>query len=286
MTATGAAAMAGGRPPATVIVAARNEERHIAECLRSLGAQTWSPLEIIVVDDGSTDHTADVVRGFRGVRLIRQPHRGKAPAVNRAAAVAGGDALVFVDGDLVLEPDYVERLVAPIFAGECIGTGHATERVANPANRWAACYQVNAGLPPDRRLALTPAELAAGSVVFRAVRAADFRRVGGFDDIGYLDDQTLAPKLGVRARWVPEARCAHYNPETLREVFAAGAWAAHSILVLHGGRALGRYAPPAVLVRALRAAGRRSRPALAVYDGVYQTGVFWGLLRRVARRRP
>jgi glycosyltransferase involved in cell wall biosynthesis len=273
------------RLPATAIVAARNEERHIAECVVSLLEQTWRPLEILVVDDGSTDRTAEIVRSFAAVRLLSQPHGGKARAVNAAAAVAQGDVLLFVDGDLVLDPDYVERLVAPIAAGECVGTAHATERVANPRNVWAACYQVRAGLPADRRLALSDAQLAEGSIVFRAIRASEFRRVGGFDDVGYLDDQTLFPKLGVRARWVSEAACAHYNAETLGEVFAMGVWGAHSIFVLHGSRALLSYLPLLSLLRAIRAAFRARRPCLAVYEAVYEAGVWSGLLRRLATGR-
>jgi len=270
-------------PLATAIVAARNEERHIAECLRSLRAQSWRPLEIIVVDDGSTDRTAEIVRSFPDVRLISQPHRGKAPAVNGAAETAQGEVLLFVDGDLVLEPDYVARLVEPIVAGACVGTAHATERVANPDNPWAACFQIAAGLPPDQRLRLDPLAMAEGSIVFRAVRAAEFRRVGGFDDIGYLDDQTLCPKLGVRARWIPEAACAHYNPETLREVFGSGVWGAQSVLFLHGRKALVHYQPFASLLRAVAEARRRRHAPLFTYKAVYETGVCWGLL---TSRRP
>lgn len=265
----------------TAIVAARNEERHIGECLGSLLAQTYKPLEIVVVDDGSTDRTATIVRTFPSVRLISQPHRGKARSVNDAAQTAAGEVLLFLDGDLVFAPDYVERLVAPILRGECPGTAHAIERVANPQNVWAACYQAMAGLPSDRRLAIGARELAEGSIVFRAIRKTEFLRVGGFDDIGYLDDQTLFPKLGVRARWVSEAACSHYNAETLGEVFAAGTWGAHSIAVLHGLKAIGRYQPLLSLPRAAAAAARLRRPSLAVYQTVYEAGICWGLLKRL-----
>jgi len=274
----------GGRL-ASAIVSARNEERHIAECLRSLDAQTWRPLEIIVVDDGSTDRTAEIARSFRSVRLISGPHRGKARSVNGAAEQAGGEVLLFVDGDLVLDANYVERLVEPILSGQCVGTAHTNERVANPGNAWAACYQAKAGLPPDRRLALSAAALAEGSIVFRAVRASEFRRVGGFDDIGYLDDQTLCPKLGVRARWVGETGCAHYNPETLGEVYAAGVWAAHSIAHLHGPRAIWHYQPLLSVPRALGDAVGKRRPSLVAYDIVYDAGVCRGLLPRLFSSR-
>jgi glycosyltransferase involved in cell wall biosynthesis len=269
----------------TAIVAARNEERHIRECLASLLAQTYRPLEIVVVDDGSTDRTAAIVRDTPSVHLISRPHRGKARSVNEAAQQAAGEVLLFLDGDLVFAPDYVERLTAPILRGECIGTAHATERVANPGNVWARCYQEKAGLPPDRRLDLDAARLAEGSTVYRAIRSAEFRRVGGFDDTGYLDDQTLQPKLGVRAHWVSEAACAHYNPETLREVFAAGVWAAHSIFLLHGLRALWRHQPLVAMPRALAAAWAKRRPSLVCYDAAYEAGVCWGLGHRAVTGR-
>ena len=264
----------------TAIVAAYNEERHIAECVASLLAQRYAPLDILVVDDGSTDGTAAAVPRHPRVQILRRAHAGKAKAVNAAAAAARGEIVLFLDGDLVFDPDYVGALVAPILSGEEIGTSHATEFVANPENRWARCLQATAGLPSDRRLALTDAQVAAGSIIYRAVRRDDFLRVGGFDDIGYLDDQTLFPKLGRRGRFVRDAVCRHYNPERLREVVATGAWGAQSILHLHGRRALLRYLPPLSVARALRT-GLRTRSASRVaYDVAHEWGVFWGLVGR------
>jgi glycosyltransferase involved in cell wall biosynthesis len=270
----------------TALVAVYNEERHIGECLRSLLSQTYQPLEIIVVDDGSTDRTPDVVRRFETVQLLSQSHSGRARSINGGVAAAGGEVVLFVDGDLILRPDYVERLARPILAGECVGTAHATEYVANPENVWARCLQAKAGLPPDRRLMLGPAQLAEGSIVYRAIRTSEFRRVGGFDDTGYLDDQTLFPKLGVRARWVSEAACAHYNPDRLREVWSAGVWGAQSIVRLHGLKALRHYLPPVSIPRAFVRAFRTRRPAMAVYETTYEGGVWWGLTRMLLSGRP
>ena len=269
----------------TAIVAAYNEERHVAECVASLLAQGYAPLDILVVDDGSTDRTVAAVPQHPRVQVLRRAHAGKAKAMNAAVAEARGEVVLFLDGDLVFDPDYVGALVAPILSGEEIGTSHATELVANPQNRWARCLQEKAGLPPDRRLALTDAQVAAGSIIYRAIRRDAFLRVGGFDDIGYLDDQTLFPKLGRRARFVREAVCRHYNPERLREVVATGAWGAQSILHLHGRRALLHFLPPLSLARALRV-GRRARSADRVlYEFASECGVFWGLLARSLNRR-
>jgi glycosyltransferase involved in cell wall biosynthesis len=266
-------------PLASVLIAARNEERHIGECLASLARQTWSPLEIIVVDDGSRDRTAQVAARHGGVKVISAPRRGKARSINAAAREAAGEIVLFLDADMVFEPDYVERMVKPILDGTARGTAHARELVANPENRWAACWQRLAGLPPGQRLMLDGAQLAAGSVVFRAIPRAEFLRVGGFDDIGYRDDQTLAPKLGYAAAWVSDAACRHYNPETLAEVVAAGEWGAQSIAHEAGRPPWPRYLPPFIAWRALREGLRHGSLAMLVYVAASELGILRGLLR-------
>ena len=218
----------------------------------------------------------EVARGFVGVQVLSFAHSGKATVLNRAATSARGEVLFFLDGDLILAPDYVERMVAPILAGECIGTCHAVEWVANPENRWARCWQRMAGLPPDRRLVVKPEDLAAGSIVFRAIRTEDFRRVGGFEQLGYLDDQTLAPKLGTRARWVEAAQCRHFNAERLSEVLAMGRWQGKSVVMKHGARGLLHYLPPLPLFRAARRARTQGSMDLWIYLTVLDLGIFLG----------
>jgi glycosyltransferase involved in cell wall biosynthesis len=267
-------------PLVSALVAAYDEERHIRKCLDSLRQQTWSPLEIIVADDGSRDRTAAIAEAA-GARVLRLEHRGKAQALNAAAAVAQGEVLVFCDADLEYSPQYVERLVRPIFDGKAQGTSHADEVVANPENIWSRCMQRSHHLPPDKRLVLSEEERRRGTTVFRAVRRADFLAVGGFDDTGYLDDQTLAPKLAAQAMFVDGALCRHHNPETLWEVARMGFWSGKSVYHLRGARGLLDYAPPRIVWHALSAATRNGMPALMIYRLVLEFGVFWGVLRRV-----
>jgi len=267
-------------PAVTAIVAARNESRRIGECLASLTAQAYRPLEIIVVDDGSRDGTADIAAQVPGVHVLRRAHSGKAGSIAAAAAVAGGEIFCFLDADMVFAPDYVAALVAPIADGTELGTAHAMELVANPENVWAACWQRRAGLPPDRRLVLTPRQMAEGSLVYRAVCAAEFRRVGGFDDVGYMDDQTLSPKLGRRARWVADARCRHYNVETLGEVVALGRWGAQTIWRERGRAALRSFLPPLIAAHALRDMARYRSASMFIYTAAFEWGVLRGLWSR------
>ena len=160
-----------------------------------------------------------------------------------------------------------------------MGTAHAEEIVANPDNRWARCLQAVSGLPRDRRFDLSERELRAGSVVYRAVRKGDFLQVGGFDDRGYVDDQTLCPKLGKRAKFVTEASARHYNPETLREVWALGRWSGKSLPFKYGLKGMVAYALlPLALVRGLRSAVRERNPWLVPYCVVRDAGAFCSIL--------
>lgn len=89
----------------SVIVAAFNAADYIAESLASVQAQTRPVDEIIVVDDGSTDDTAEIVAGIPGVTLIRQENAGPAAARNAAIAAAGGDYVASIDADDLWPPE-------------------------------------------------------------------------------------------------------------------------------------------------------------------------------------
>ncbi len=100
----------------TAIVPAYNEEGNIAEVLRVL-KKSLELSDIIVVDDGSTDRTAEGAQQ-EGVRVIRQKNQGKAGAMATGAAHTDADILFFADADLVgLTPGHVTALVEPVIAG-------------------------------------------------------------------------------------------------------------------------------------------------------------------------
>jgi len=96
-------------PRFSVIIPAFNAAATLARAIESVRAQSWPAHEIIVVDDGSTDATADVARQFGdAVRLIRQPNRGVSVARNAGAAAATGDWLAFLDADDWYAPDRIK----------------------------------------------------------------------------------------------------------------------------------------------------------------------------------
>jgi GT2 family glycosyltransferase len=104
----------------SVIVPVHNARETLADCLAGLGRSSSPPEEVLVVDDGSTDDSANVARAHRGVTLLTgatQGPRGAAWARNRGAERASGDVLVFIDADVVVHADALARMAA-VFAGE------------------------------------------------------------------------------------------------------------------------------------------------------------------------
>ena len=101
-------------PVVSVVVACRNESRWISDCLRSVLEQTHRNLEIIVVDDGSTDGTPEIVESIPDprLRLVRQQPRGACAARNVGMRQARGDLIQMLDGDDMLAPDKIEHQVA------------------------------------------------------------------------------------------------------------------------------------------------------------------------------
>ncbi len=137
-----------------MIVPAYNEIAGIEPAVRSLLASDH-PVEVIVVDDGSTDGTADLVESLDlpYVRVIRQENAGKPAALNTGIAAARAELLVMVDGDTVFEPDAVRMLVQP-FADPTVGAVSGNAKVVNRGGllgRWQHIEYV-VGFNLDRRL--------------------------------------------------------------------------------------------------------------------------------------
>jgi len=105
------------RPWISVVVPALNEEEPIADVVRSIAA-TGLPNEIIVVDNGSADRTAEVAREA-GARVVAQPQRGYGRACRAGVEAVSPrcEMIVFLDGDGSDCPEFMDRLVAPIIAG-------------------------------------------------------------------------------------------------------------------------------------------------------------------------
>jgi cellulose synthase/poly-beta-1,6-N-acetylglucosamine synthase-like glycosyltransferase/peptidoglycan/xylan/chitin deacetylase (PgdA/CDA1 family) len=183
--------------PVSVIVPAYNESAGIEAAVRSLAASDH-PVEIIVVDDGSTDGTADLVEalGLPGVRLIRQRNGGKPSALNTGIAAASHDLVVMVDGDTVFETDTVRMLIQP-FADPRVGAVSGNAKVVNRGGllgRWQHIEYV-VGFNLDRRLFDLAECMPTVPGAVGAFRREALRRVGGVSDDTLAEDTDLTMAL-------------------------------------------------------------------------------------------
>ena len=103
-------------PEVSVIIPVYNNERFVEKCIRSVMEQTFRNLEILVVNDGSTDRSGEILErlaaGDSRIVYISQENRGVAAARNRAFDIASGKYLTFVDGDDYIGRDYISQLYA------------------------------------------------------------------------------------------------------------------------------------------------------------------------------
>lgn len=121
--------------PVSVIVPAYNEAVGIEAAVRSIDATDWPELEILVVDDGSSDETSLVVEALdmERVRLVRKPNGGKPSALNIGIREARHDVLVMIDGDTVLEPRTIPELVQPLRDPD-VGAVAGNPKIGNETN--------------------------------------------------------------------------------------------------------------------------------------------------------
>lgn len=101
-------------PTISVIIPLYNKEREIEGTIRSVLAQRLQPLEIVVVDDGSTDRSAALVEAIPSplIRLVRQPNAGECAARNRAIAESRGELLALLDADDEWEEGFLEEIAS------------------------------------------------------------------------------------------------------------------------------------------------------------------------------
>ena len=213
-------------PDVSVVIPAYNEAAGIAATVRSMAESDYrGRLEIIVVDDGSTDDTAAIARGLRipYVRVIRQPNAGKPGALNRGIAEARGEVLVLVDGDTVFEPGTIGRLIAPLAAGD-VGAVSGNTKVGNRRGflgGWQHLEYVM-GFNLDRRLFDVLGTIPTVPGAIGAFRRSALATVGGISNDTLAEDTDLTMAL-CRSPWrvvyAPEALAWTEAPSSLRQLW-------------------------------------------------------------------
>lgn len=183
-------------PLISVVIPAFNSERHLAEAIRSVISQNYSPVEIIVIDDGSADRTREVAATFgSAVRYVYQSNGGIGSARNRGVQEAGGSVLAFLDSDDVWTPNKLERRL------RLLQSRPENEVVFGLVQQFA-----------DRDDSKSTTELGEPAVWYAAgtmvIKRDSFARVGPFRTdvhVGeYIDWYTRAKEAGLRAEVLPE----------------------------------------------------------------------------------
>ncbi len=128
-------------PEVSIIVPVYNGEDNIAACLEAIENADYpeDKKEVIVVDDGSTDRTAQVAESFGNVHVIRQEHRGKVDALNLGVSKAANNIVITIDSDVMIERDFIKNIVKP-FSDKNVGAVSGAAKVANE-NSFLTAFQ-------------------------------------------------------------------------------------------------------------------------------------------------
>jgi glycosyltransferase involved in cell wall biosynthesis len=197
----------------SLVIATFNHGRFLAEALDSAIAQTLRGVEIVVVDDGSTDDTPEVLARYTGrVRVIRQPNRGLAAARNLGLASARGTHVAFLDADDVLMPTKLAEQVAVLERAPTVGWTYCDVLIETTATGAETRASERFGYDTRRLDGWIFPELIHGNFVpaiAPLIRRTVLDAAGGFDErLTALEDWDL----WLRVSLISEAR---YTPAVL-----------------------------------------------------------------------
>jgi len=202
-------------PRVSVIVIAYNEQERIGDCVASITAQSFEDIEIVIVDDGSTDSTVDRLQAaFSDETRLRilelGQNRGRGAARLAGLEAARGDLIAFVDADIVLQGAWLQSLLDNL-------PGHsAVSGIAVPDGDCAVIWRM---FRPTARIHAGSEQITGNNVLF----VGDVIREIGFDATSKLgEDFRLASRmrgLGHRLATVSEVTVEHREAKTYRKAF-------------------------------------------------------------------
>ena len=210
-------------PLVSVVIPAYNEEDTIAGTVKSVLALVYpKPIEVLVVDDGSTDQTAAIARGIKGVKVLSKPNGGKGSAINQGIRAAKGELIATVDADSFVKPDALMKMVGYLEDGK-VGAVSSSILVHEPQNLLQGIQFVEyVGMNYIRKnndfldsLFVTPGPLS----VFRKSALLE---AGLFDEQALSEDMEIALRLhtrGYRIKHSVNALVTSVSPDSLGELF-------------------------------------------------------------------
>jgi GT2 family glycosyltransferase len=205
-------------PKISVVVAAYNAARTLDDCLESLVPLRYPDYEVIVVNDGSTDRTAEIAEEYP-FRTIHTPNRGVSAARNEGMRAASGEIVAYIDSDAKAEPDWLSYIAATFTESDVVGVG-GPNIVPDEDNWVAKCVYRSPGGPTQVMLDDQSAEHIPGcNMSFRKSALED---IGGFDPVFTKagDDVDVCWRLidrGYRIGFSPSAVVWHHRRPSATE---------------------------------------------------------------------
>jgi glycosyltransferase involved in cell wall biosynthesis len=179
------------RPGVSIILCTFNRARLIKRAISSVFNQTCSSWELIVVDDGSVDETAEIVlalaRRDRRLTYIRHPNQGLAASRNVGLSLATGKYVGFLDSDDELKPKHIERRLSYLESHPAVGAVHGGLTCVGPRSK----QYVADVTAPGKKIHVSKC-FVAGTIL---ARRSALTRVGGFRDVPFGDDFDLVRRL-------------------------------------------------------------------------------------------
>ena len=206
----------------SAVVPVWNGRELLARLLDSLDAQTLRAAEVLAIDNGSTDGAPELAR-TRGARVIAMGRNaGFAAAVNRGIREARGDLIAVLNSDVELAPDYFERLAgadAPFATGKILSPAGMLDATFDLTARGGVTWRAGHGMP-DAPPFDTARDITSPPWTAVLFRAGVFARAGLLEEAfeSYLEDADFGLRcaaLGIRGRYVPDARAVHMGSASL-----------------------------------------------------------------------
>ncbi|MBV8451109.1 MAG: glycosyltransferase, partial [Deltaproteobacteria bacterium] len=208
-------------PKVSIVICAYNAERTLRQCLESLRRLDYPNYEVIIVDDGSHDATAQIASNFPEFRLIRQPNKGLSAARNVGLHAALGELIAYTDSDCVVDPHWLAFMVRAIADGGLDGCGGPN--YAPHEDGWIeGCVAASPGAPSHVLIGDERAEHLAGcNMLFRKAALED---AGGFDPqfTAAGDDVDICWRLidaGYVLGYCPSAFVWHFRRNTIKAYY-------------------------------------------------------------------
>jgi len=208
-------------PMVSVVICAYDAERTMRDCLESLRRLDYPNFEVVIVDDGSRDRTADISMDFPEFRLIRQPNKGLSVARNVGMQAARGEIIAYTDSDCVVDPHWLTLMVHSMVENNFDGCGGPN--YAPHEGGWieASCA-ASPGAPCHVLVADDRAEHLAGcNMLFSKAALA---KIGGFDPqfTSAGDDVDICWRLldaGFKLGFSPAAFVWHFRRNTVKAYY-------------------------------------------------------------------